>query len=168
MRKFVFEISVILLSSLMFFGCNKDKDDVRDPFCGIYDGTLTLTQQINGRENSQDNKAELEVRKNGDNIKSISIYNKGSLMFSTVAMNVVNTPQGDSFCGHVYENVANDAEGHAVTTIGVPVSDENDYSCVIGPNSEGKMTLRFSEQQSYTNSGGMEVLQSYTFSGVKN
>lgn len=167
--KKIFVLSV-LVSLMLFFGCKKEDDDVRTPYCGIYTGLLNYTQTTNNNEISQPNRASLDVRKNGGNIKSVSVYdaNSGKLMFSTESMSVVSTPNGDGFCGQVYEAVVKDEDGIAVTVTGFPVSEDSKYSCEIIPNQDGKLTLRFYEQESYVNSHGMDVVKTYEFEGTKN
>lgn len=160
----------VLVSSMLFFGCKKEDDDVRTPYCGIYTGYLTYTSERNGNEMSERNLTKLDVRKNGDNIKSVSVYyaSNGGLLFTTQAMSVVSTQNGDGFCGQVYESVTKDEDGIDVTTIGLPVSDDSEYSCEIAPNKDGVLTLRFVSQKSYVNSHGMGVVETYEFEGGKN
>ncbi|MBO7055354.1 MAG: hypothetical protein J6W37_08215 [Bacteroidales bacterium] len=167
--KKIFVLSV-LVSSMLFFGCKKEDDDVRNPYCGIYTGMLNYTQRTNNNEISQPNRVSLDVRKNGKNIKSVSVYdsNSGSLMFTTESMSVVSTVNGDGFCGQVYESISKDEDGIDVTTTGLPVSEGGKYSCEITPNESGTLTLRFIEQESYVNSHGMDVVKTYEFEGTKN
>lgn len=167
--KKIFVLSV-LVSSVLFFGCKKEDDDVRDPYCGSYTGMLNISQRTNNNETPlQPNNVLLDVRKNGKNIKSVSVYdaNSGSLMFSTESMSVVSTPNGEGFCGQVYENVTKDEDGIDITTSGLPVSEDGEYSCEITPDESGTLTLKFIEQEFYVNSHGMEVVRTYEFVGTK-
>ena len=166
--KKIFVLSV-LVSSMLFFGCKKEDDDVRDPYCGTYIGSLTRTSIRNGNEMSEKNQTKIEVRKNGGNKKSVSVYNalSESFLFSTEAMSVVNTKNGDGFCGHVYENVSNNEDGIAVSTTGNAISGDSEYSCEIIPNEAGTLVLRFNAQKSYT-SHDLETIENYEFEGTKN
>ena len=168
--KKIFVLSV-LVSLMLFFGCKKEDDDVRDPYCGTYIGSLTRTSIRNGNEMSEKNQTKIDVRKNGGNKKSVSVYVYNALsesfLFSTEAMSVVNTKNGDGFCGHVYESVTKDEDGIDITTSGLPVSEDGEYSCEITPDESGTLTLKFIEQEFYVNSHGMEVVITYEFVGTK-
>ncbi|MBP5584561.1 MAG: hypothetical protein J6X43_11565 [Bacteroidales bacterium] len=166
--KKIFVLSV-LVSSMLFLGCKKEDDDVRNPYCGIYTGYLTHTSVRNGNEMSETNRTMIGVRKNGDNIKSVTVYyeSNGGLLFTTQAMSVTNTPNGDGFCGYVYESVTKNEDDIDVTTTGLPISDDKDYSCEISPNKDGVLTLRFVSQKSYM-MHGIEVMETFEFEGERN
>ncbi|MCQ2606928.1 MAG: hypothetical protein MJ204_10390 [Bacteroidales bacterium] len=169
MRKLVLAVSSIVLSATLFFGCGNEDDDVRNSFCGKYTGVYETSQMINGKYGSSNYKATMAVKKNEGKKYSVVVYDNSNntVIFSTEGMNVVNTEFGDAYCGNITAGVADDEDGIPVTTSGVAVSADGKYSCVIAPNQEGKLVLSFEKQQSYVNSGGMEVLKTYSFSGVR-